>query len=142
MRDPYASLARASMAEYGAFMRDRDKLNQQIAQTKDPAMREMRKGIEAADYMALTGDRIATQSELITGRLNSEEAQKQRAQAQAYREQSKALRGQLRERQQSRDGAEPAQPTKEQEREERIRAHAEKIRNLHKERGRSNGLER
>jgi len=119
VRDPYASLARSSMAEYRDFMRDRDSLDRQIAQTKDPAARErleMRKEIEGADYMALTSDRIATQSELITGKLNSEEAQKQRARAEAYREQSKELRGRLRERQQGRDGAAPEEKGKAAER--------------------------
>jgi len=114
-RDPYGSLARSSMAEYGVFMRDRENLNRQIAQTKDPAAREMlemRKEIEGADYMALTSRRIAVQSELITGKLDGPEAQRQRERADVYQQQSKELREQLRARQKERDGIAPDEKSK------------------------------
>lgn len=171
VRDPYASLARASMAEYGAFVRDRENLDRQIAMTQDPAARdrlETRKQIEAAEYMALTSNRIATQSEIITGKLNSEEAQKQRARASAYQEQAKSLREGLRERQQGRDGTAPAAAEKkavergpdpnrppdpprpeikskeqlEQERLARARARTEALNQASKERQRGHGLKR
>lgn len=166
VRDPYASLARSSMAEYGAFIRDRENLNRQIAQAKDPAQRErleLRRDIEAADYMAITSHRIASQSELITGKLNGEEAQKQRARAAGYEAQGRELRAQWRERHQGRDGPAPGDkkpaaeqpskapnpaqegetsPSKEQERLARARAHTEQLRQANKERARSQGLER
>jgi hypothetical protein len=100
IRDPYASLAKSAMAEYAAFMRDRQAYDRQIAQAADPIERQaldLRKRIEGADYLALTGDRIAKQSEIITGRLNSQEAVKERAKATDWRIQSQDLRQQLRE---------------------------------------------
>ena len=68
--DPYGSLARAAMAEHAAFRGDRERLDKQIAQATDPGVRqalELRKEIEKADYMAMTSDRIARQSYVITG---------------------------------------------------------------------------
>jgi hypothetical protein len=100
IRDPYASLAKSAMAEYGFFMRDRAAYDRQIAQTTDPRERQaldLRKRIEGADYLALTGDRISKMSEIITGRLNSEEAVKERDKATNWRIQAQDLRQQLRE---------------------------------------------
>lgn len=97
-KDPYGSLARSAMAEYGAFLRDREKLDEQIARADDPKEREaleLRKRIEAAEYMEITSERIATQSEIIVGRSNTEEAQRQRARAAEFRTEAKELRGQL-----------------------------------------------
>lgn len=124
MRDPYASLAKAAMAEYAAFLRDREAYDQKIAKTADPIERQaldLRKRIEGAEYLAMTGDRIATQSEIITGRLNSQEAIKERNKATDYRIQAQDLRQQLRDlhqerapaKDQSRERAEPqAEPTR------------------------------
>jgi hypothetical protein len=98
--NPYSSLARTAMAEYGAFIRDREQLKQQIAQEQDPEARralELRQDIEASDYMAITSQRIASQSEVITGRRDSEEAIRFRERATEYQEQSKELRQQYRE---------------------------------------------
>jgi len=100
LRDPYGSLAKSAMAEYAAFMRDRQAYDRQIAQTADPIERQaldLRKRIEGADYLSLTGDRIAAQSEIITGRRNSEEAVKEREKATNWRIQAQDLRRQLRE---------------------------------------------
>ena len=167
IRNPYGSLARVSMAEYGAFLKDRENLNQQIAQEKDPAARErleQRKQIESADYMAITSHRIAAQSECITGRSNSEEAQKQRGRAEAYQKESKELREQWREGHKNRESMEPAQQektkkneqTKEQKqpvqqaeaelpegksRSEYACERAEQLRQESKDRERNNGLE-
>jgi hypothetical protein len=118
MRDHYGSLAKTAMAEYAAFRRDREALDQQIAKTADPHERQaldLRKRIEGADYLALTGDRIAAQSEIITGRRNSTEAVKEREKANDWRIQSQDLRQQLRElreerapeKDRARDRAEP-----------------------------------
>lgn len=71
VKDPYGSLARSAMAEYGAFLRDRESLDRQIAKAEDPKEREtleLRKRIEAADYMAITSERIAQQSYIIQGK--------------------------------------------------------------------------
>jgi len=68
--DPYASLGRAAMAEHAAFRGDAERLDRQIAQAANPEVRralELRKDIEKADYVALTSDRIARQSYVITG---------------------------------------------------------------------------
>lgn len=100
VRDPYDTLARSAMAEYGAFLRDRENLDRQIAKTSDPKERqrlELRKGIESAEYMSLTSERIAGQSEIIVGKMNSPEAVKQRARAKAFQEQAQALRKEYRE---------------------------------------------
>ena len=100
IRDPYGSLARASMTEYASFRRDREELNRQIAAESDPANRrnlELRQEIERCDYMSITSHRIAGQSEIIVGRSNTEEAVRQRAQAKEYEERAKDLRAQYRE---------------------------------------------
>jgi hypothetical protein len=100
IRDPYASLAKSAMAEYAAFSRDQAAYDRQIAQTTDPTQRQaldLRKRIEGADYLALTGDRIAVQSEIITGRLNSQEAVKERRKATDWRIKSQDMRQQLRD---------------------------------------------
>lgn len=95
IRDPYETLARSAMAEYGAFLRDRESLDRQIARTADPLERqrlELRKEIEAAEYMAITSERIAGQSEIIVGKMNSPEAVKQRERAKVFQEQAQTLR--------------------------------------------------
>lgn len=100
IRDPYASLARAAMAEYGSFMRDREKLARDIAQESDPRRRkmlELRRDIEAADYMAITSRRLAAQSEVIVGRSDTEEAVRQRTRAADFEAQARELRQQYRE---------------------------------------------
>ena len=100
VKDPYGSLARSAMGEYGAFLRDRETLDRQIAQAKDPEARralELRKGIESAEYMAITSDRIAVQSEIIVGRRDTEEAGKYRKRAVAFRKEAHDLRVQFRE---------------------------------------------
>jgi chromatin segregation and condensation protein Rec8/ScpA/Scc1 (kleisin family) len=57
----------------------------------------LRREIEAADYMAITSRRIAMQSEVITGRRDTEEAQRFRERATTYEDQSKELRQQYRD---------------------------------------------
>jgi hypothetical protein len=88
------------MAEYAAFRRDREALDQRIAKTADPQERQaldLRKRIEGAEYLAMTSDRIAQQSWVITGRRDSQEAVKERLRATEYRIQAQDLRQQLRE---------------------------------------------
>lgn len=105
IKDPYGSLARSSMAEYGAFLRDRENLDRQIAQAKDPETRqalELRKRIESAEYMAITSNRIANQSEIIVGRRNTDEAVEQRKRVTAFLKEAQDLRQEFRELQESR----------------------------------------
>lgn len=100
IKDPYGSLGRAAMEEYRTFLQDRETLTRQIAKADDPKEREsleLRQRIESAEYMAITSNRIATQSEIITGRSNSEEAVRQRARAAEFQKEAKELRGQFRE---------------------------------------------
>lgn len=118
IKDPYGSLSRSAMAEYGAFLRDRERLNQQIAKADDPKEREaleLRQRIESAEYMAITSNRIATQSEIITGKKDSPEAVRQRDRAAAFQKEARELRVQYRglqeERSQGRgDKAAPKEP--------------------------------
>ena len=114
IRDPYGSLARSAMAEYGSFMRERQNLDRQIATTDDPQKRqalELRKQIEAAEYMEITSNRIANQSEIIVGERNTPEAKKQRQEAARFREEAKSLRMEYREVQAAR-GDEKADASK------------------------------
>jgi hypothetical protein len=105
IRDPYGSLARSAMAEYGTFLRDRENINHLIARATDPMERkalELQKRIEAAEYMAITSNRIAAQSEIIVGRRNSEEAVYQKARAEAFQKEARELRKEFRELQKTR----------------------------------------
>jgi MobA/MobL family len=100
MLNPYESLAKAAMAEYAAFRKDREALDQQIARTADPQERQaldLRKRIEGAEYIIMTSDRIAQQSVVITGRRDSDEAVKFRKRGTDYRIQAQDLRQQLRQ---------------------------------------------
>ena len=120
IRDPYGSLARSAMAEYGSFLRDRENLDRQIAKATDPVERqklEIRREIESAEYMAITSQRIAGQSEIITGRLNSPDALRQRERAEGFQKQAQALRREYREIVSSKDqGQETASPGQREER--------------------------
>jgi hypothetical protein len=96
------------MAEYGSFKRDREDLNRQIAEEKDPGRRktfELRRDIEAADYMSITSRRLASQSEIIVGRSNTDEAIRQREQAARFEAEAKELRRQYREQTAEREQA-------------------------------------
>lgn len=94
--DPYASLTRAATAEHAAFRADRDRLDKLISQAAEPATRkalELRKDIEKAEYVALTSDRIARQSFVITGnKAAGSESDKFTKQAEHNRERAAELR--------------------------------------------------
>jgi hypothetical protein len=82
MGNPYESLAKSAMAEYAMFMEQREALTHAIAATADPEAQQrlrIRREIEGLEYLAITGERIAKQSELITGRDNTPEAVRMRA---------------------------------------------------------------
>jgi len=118
VRDPYGSLSRAAMTEHARFMQERQSLDRQLAQEKDPEVRkalELRKQIEAADYMAITDRRIAAQSEIITGKLNSPEAVKSRERAAAFEQEAMQLREQYREHQLAREKSHAEKPQSEKD---------------------------
>jgi len=80
-KDGYQRLAKSAIAEHAAFQREQDTLRVEIAKATDPKLREaleIRAKIECYEYLMITGERIAVQSEIITGRLNSQEAEKMR----------------------------------------------------------------
>ncbi len=84
IRDPYGSLSRAAMAEYGQFVRQREEMRKEAAGEKDPAKRaeiEVRMKIEACDYMAITSQRLAGISADIAGRQDAPQAQADRERA-------------------------------------------------------------
>lgn len=120
IRDPYGSLARSAMAEYGAFLRDREALDRRIAEATDPNERrslELQKRIESAEYMAITSRRIASQSIVINGKMNPEtrrletqESVKQTARAEAFEKEASALREEYREVQTARAQETEKQP--------------------------------
>lgn len=97
-KDHYGSMSRAAMEEYRLLLQDQERLNDQIAHAKDPKEREallLRKRIEGNEYMAATSERIANQSEIIVGRLNTTEAKHRRELAAAYRFEAQELREQF-----------------------------------------------
>lgn len=98
--DPYHSLARAAMAEYGAFHREQDRLRREIAQEPNADKRqllELRKEIEAADYMAITSARLAGIGRVVAGRDDTEQVQRDEARAQEFADRSRELRENYRE---------------------------------------------
>jgi hypothetical protein len=67
--NPYGSLARAAMAEAGAFSRDQEALRQQAAAEDDPGKRQLlvlRQEIEAKEHFAQVGNRVARLHEALT----------------------------------------------------------------------------
>jgi hypothetical protein len=99
MRDPYGSLARASMAEYGAFAKQQQSLDIQIANATDPEQRqalEIRKEIEVCDYMTITDRRIARMDEVLAGQ-ETEYVKQIRCRADGFEERAKDLHEEYRE---------------------------------------------
>ena len=86
VRDPYASLARASLDEAAAFQREQYELNRQIA-LADPERRDMlmlRRSIEHNDYMGQTWERIAGQTHAITGQARHPDVIAEREKARTF----------------------------------------------------------
>jgi len=110
--DPYASLASAAIAEHASFRSDRERLDKQIDQAANPEVRralEIRKDIEKADYVALTSDRIAQQSFVITGNKGpNSEFDKFSKQAEYNRQQATEMRQQWRDLTQQQQLSRPA----------------------------------
>lgn len=101
IRDPYRSLARVAMAEHAEFKKGQERLKEQIADENNPEKKkllELRHDIQHADYMALTSEKLAGISYVITSK-RGEGTQHERdtKAAQNWREQGKELRGERRD---------------------------------------------
>ncbi len=95
--NPYGSLARAAMAEAGAFNRDQEALRQQATAEADPGQRELlnlQRDIEAKEHFAQVGARVARINEALTAQPDHHWqvfATEQAAEAAQLREQYRAL---------------------------------------------------
>jgi hypothetical protein len=117
IRDPFGSLAKAAMAEYQTFNKQQQELRTQIAGAKDPEtkrMLELRREIEAHDYMAITHERLGGIARAITrgdnaiARRDDQEASRHRARAMELRAEREG-RTPENEKQQNRQPGPPAQ---------------------------------
>jgi hypothetical protein len=93
INDPFGSLAKAAMSEYQTFTKQQQELKGQAASEQDPEkkrMIEMRREIEAHDYMAITHERLAGISRAIT-RGDNDSAQKDDRDASRHRARSMEL---------------------------------------------------
>lgn len=120
INDPFGSLAKAAMSEYQTFTKQQQELKGQAASEQDPEkkrMIEMRREIEAHDYMAITHERLAGISRAISGRDN-EIAQKDDRDASRHRARSMELRAERdgrandNEKPRQQDGQEPQRQDK------------------------------
>lgn len=123
VENPYGSLARAAMNEYGRFAKQQEGLRQQIAEAKTPEERrtlELRKEIEGCEYMVITSQRLATMSRVVTGDRNSAQAQRDEGAAKFYQERATELRAERAAlEKQRRDGTAKEPP--QQERKDELR---------------------
>ena len=95
VRDPYASLAKAAMSEYGAFVKEQERLRQLIAKEPDADKRRLltlQKSIESFEYMAVTSDRIAGLSATLVGREDAPKAILHYARGEYFAERATELR--------------------------------------------------
>lgn len=94
INDPFGSLAKAAMSEYQMFTKQQQALKEQAAKEQDPEakrMIEMRRQIEAHDYMVITHERLAGISRAIT-RGDNEIARKDDLDASRHRARAMELR--------------------------------------------------
>ena len=113
IRRPYSSLSEVVGLEGAMFQREQEKLRREAAVEQNPEQRELidlRRQIEANDYMAITSDRLASMSRIITGNSNSEELQRQEQRAEYFaaealdlRRQRQELQDRIREREEARE---------------------------------------
>jgi len=96
IRRPYSSLCDVAAAENAAYHRGQDDLAARAAEEKDPLKRQsilLRKDIEHADYMAITSERLAGISYVVTGRRDKDsQYQKDVDSARDWRAEGKNLR--------------------------------------------------
>jgi hypothetical protein len=87
IRRPYSSLANVAAAEGAMARREFDDLTREAGRQKDPDKREeilLRRDIMHAEYMALTSERLAGMSRVITGRAGGEQELKDREAAKEW----------------------------------------------------------
>jgi hypothetical protein len=92
---PYASLARAAVAEYARFAQQQGDLARQIAEAKTPEGRrslELRREIESCEYMAVTSNRLAVMGRVLAGGKDSEQSRRDDVAAKAYQAKAEELR--------------------------------------------------
>jgi hypothetical protein len=88
-------VTRAVGTEYATFRREQGALQGEIGAEIDLEKRralELRKGIEAAEYMVLVSQRLANIDRVISDRKDSPQAALDEAEARAYNEQANELR--------------------------------------------------
>ena len=98
----YQTLANAALAEGAAFKKEQEALRKEAAAEKDPEKRaliDLRRQIEAHEYMALTSQRLAGISATLAGREDNPIAQRDREQAAAHQARAKELRAERSQRQ-------------------------------------------
>ncbi len=98
----YETLANAALAEGAAFKKEQEGLRKEAAAEKDPdkrALIDMRRQIEAHEYMAVTSQRLAGISAAIAGRDNNPISNNDREQAAAHQARAKELREERSQRQ-------------------------------------------
>jgi hypothetical protein len=116
VRDPYGSLARAAMQEYAMFHRRQEQMREEIAKETDAEKRriiELKRSIEGHEYMAITSERLAGMSVVITGRNDSPQAALDRDRARTHQEWARELREErnhLLEEREKRDHANGVEP--------------------------------
>lgn len=94
VRDPYTSLARASMAEYRAFAKQQEEYRKQEAAEQDPEKRKLiglARQIEAHDYMAITSERLSCIGRQLAGPGAERRAQAEGRTTQASLDDAKAV---------------------------------------------------
>jgi hypothetical protein len=82
------------------FQREQEARRKEMALEKDPDKREaiqLKMKIEAAEYFAITSDRLKWQSRIITGRSDSAESQRQEQRHEYFTAQAVELRKELKE---------------------------------------------
>jgi hypothetical protein len=95
LRDRVETFPEQATAAYGAFHSEQEALQREIGGEPDPEQRrilELRKGIEVAEYMAITSQRLANLDRLMSGRYDTPGAALDEDRANAYREQASDLR--------------------------------------------------
>ena len=100
-RDPYGSLARASLTESAQFQRDQYELNRKIALEGDPERRDMlmaRRDIEHNDHMGQAYERVAGQTQAITGNQDHPDVKAARDKAAEFRTAAQQVRREWAER--------------------------------------------
>lgn len=94
------SMAEAVAREGALFQREQEARRKEMALEKDPDRREaiqLKMKIEAAEYFAVTSDRLKWQSRIITGRSDSAESERQEQRHEYFTAQAIELRKELKE---------------------------------------------